>query len=266
MTRRELIAFALVTVAMGLLLPVAALAQPFVDDFEDGSATDGNPVQWVPPDPSVDRGTAEVVGGDLLITPSPTALPFPGTDPDYIEVAVLAENRLYQDVSIHTQLRVSGQDPYWVGIMARDTTAMPQLPRVGVWMFLHIDGNSATSLHTGGRTDEGAMPTTRSIPTSLNAHDTDVHMQLDVFGDTASIFAWADGQERPTSPLLTQHLDVSQMVEGNVGLWYGQWRPPLDALNTATFRFVEVVPEPSTTLLAVLGLIGLAAISRRKRR
>jgi len=149
------IAVLLVAMGVRLLLPAVALAQPFIDDFEDGSATDGNPVRWVPADPSVDRGTAEVVDGDFLLTPSPTAPPFP-IDPDYIEIAVLAEDRLYQDVSIHTQVRVSGQEPYWVGVVTRDTTAMSPAPRIGVWMFLHVDDNSSSDAFDGSSAPQAA--------------------------------------------------------------------------------------------------------------
>ena len=45
---RPIILRGMLLVALGLFLPAAAQAQPFVDDFEDGSIADGSPVMWEP--------------------------------------------------------------------------------------------------------------------------------------------------------------------------------------------------------------------------
>jgi hypothetical protein len=247
---RRLGTLAVVVVAMGLLLSAVAQAQPFIDDFEDGSATDGEPVIWAPPiDPWNQGGTVEVVSGDLLLTPSPTAppLPIPGWHPDYVENFELAEDRRFQDVSVHTQARVSGAGHGWVGVGARDTwNDDPSALGTNVWASVGIDLQGDQLVELGGNTGSGFMSQMRRT-TSLNIHENDVHLQLDVLGDTASLFAWEDGEDKPATPLLTRTLEPSQMVAGLVSLSYGQLRPskhPTNQLNTASFRFVEVVPEP----------------------
>jgi hypothetical protein len=250
MTRRELIATALVAVTMGLPLAATAQAQPFIDDFEDGSATDGEPVTWAPLiDPWNQGGTVEVVNGELLLTPSPTAPPpaIPDWWTDYVENYVLAGDRRFMDVSVHTRARVSGAGNGWVYVEARDTwNDDPNALGTSVYAAVGIDlqGNQLVGL--GGSTGSGFM-TERRRTTSLNIHENDVHLQLDAVGDTASLFAWEHGEDKPETPLLTRTLEPSQMVAGLIGLCYGQARPsvhPTNQLNTASFRFVEVVPEP----------------------
>ena len=45
---RPIILRGILLMSIALFLPAAAQAQPFVDDFEDGSIADGSPVSWVP--------------------------------------------------------------------------------------------------------------------------------------------------------------------------------------------------------------------------
>ena len=263
---RMLPRFACVGIAVTCAIATIAFAgEPFIDDFEDGSATDGNPVNWIHQIPPFDQGVAEVTDGAFHLTPSPTAPPIPvaGIGPEYIELQVLAEGHVYQDVSVHTLISVSGQESYAVGVQARDTAYIDQALGVAVWATLSMDSFGNKRVHLGGATDGGVFPGL-ARQTTLNAQESDVHLQLDIVGDTAKVFAWADGDEMPTSPQLTRQVDTTQMVEGNVILWYGQDRPPIQSLQTATFRFVEVVPEPSSSALVFAAVISVF-VSQRKR-
>jgi cytochrome c peroxidase len=159
----------------------------------------------------------------------------------------LAGDRRFMDVSVHTRARVSGAGHGWVYVEARDTwNDDPDALGTNVYAGVGIDWQGNQLVELGGNTGSGSMSQMRRT-TSLNIHENDVHLQLDVVGDTANLFAWEHGEDKPETPLLIRTLEPSQMVVGLAGLSYSQLRPsahPTNQLNTASFRFVEVVPEP----------------------
>ncbi len=98
-----------------------------------------------------------------------------------------------------------------------------------------------------------------SLATSLDVFNSDIHLRLDVLGDTLSLWAWADGTPEPGTPQLTA-TDLFP-ITGNAGeesaiVVIGQRL----FISTAVFRFVDVtpIPEPSTGLPVCLGLAVLA--------
>ena len=64
---KKIIAFALALVLVRMLVgSVATGGLVFLDDFEDGSATDGASVTWSPQPGG--RGSVQVIEGDLVMT------------------------------------------------------------------------------------------------------------------------------------------------------------------------------------------------------
>lgn len=173
-----------------MLLVAEAQAQPFLDDFGDGSVTDGEPVMWGPYiDPWGQGGAAIVIDGDLLLTPDANApsIPIPWINPNWIDANVLTVDRQFQDVSVHAQARVSGTGQGGFYVNARDTWNDDPVSR-GVNVFAGVGADEDPSIRwlmLGGNTPTGEL-TTQFLQTSLNMHTSDVHLQLDVFGDMAA--------------------------------------------------------------------------------
>lgn len=87
----------------------------FIDDFEDGDATDGSPVTWVP-SATYSGGTREVVDGDYVIGHNSAAS------------SVVEGSDELADISICTQLRIVASSGAWVfpGVFARAQEGAPR--------------------------------------------------------------------------------------------------------------------------------------------
>lgn len=257
-----------VMMLMIIAAPSAWAGKAFLDDFEDGNATDGSPVTWAAYTPPFDLGSRTVVDGSYVLTPSDTPIPYYG--PYYAETDSFVEGGVYRDVSIYAVVSVSQSDGYSVGFNARDpltvfppthepvseaflTAALQYIPESGI--------QSVTIGYVCGWECSGRLTST---PTQLAAHATDVHLQFDVFGDFAELFAWADGESKPSRPTTRARVPGNIASEGAVGVWYGAGIPPYET-GSASFRFVEVrvIPEPTGIALAACGLLTMAALHRR---
>jgi hypothetical protein len=73
---------------------VSSDGQSFVDDFSDGNAEDGMPVNWAP-GAAVPLGSRVVSDGSYLMTTE-------SGNP----MSAYAQDRIFQDVSVQTQVRI----------------------------------------------------------------------------------------------------------------------------------------------------------------
>jgi hypothetical protein len=223
--------------------PAAAVGPAFFDDFSDLDPFDGSPVTWHPGDVA----TLDATSGDLVMNAGAgegawASSPAPGPT-------------TYWDVSIRTQLRLLAGEPggeiaHSLGVFARSS------PGGGDLLYgagLDPDGNIEINLFVSGF----GITNLASMPTALDVFSQDIHLQFDLFGDTLSLTAWADGTPQPATPQLTV-IDTFISEPGFLGV-AGQVGSP----STTVFRFVNVIPEPSTALLIGLGLVGLG-VSRRR--
>ncbi len=239
---------------LGQLLPQTAHSQPFyfLDDFEDGSVVDGNPVSWTVPG-YADGGTREVINGSFVLQAPSTLF---GMDTD-------VEGHIYRDVSLRTQFKING-DQQGVGLYVLSTLAGPPgSGSEGLQLDSELDGNSTGELSIiyfqNGAPTILATSNLGYDPTGL-----DMHMQFDLVGNFATLSAWQDGTEPPASPLL--RYDVSQIAdlpsEGRIGLYTVAFDDSAVTQPTE-FRYFEAVPEPSTFVLVTLG--GLVALLYGRR-
>ena len=91
----------------------------------------------------------------------------------------------------------------------------------------------------------------------------DAVLQLDVIGIKLKLWGWKAGDPMPDQPQLTA-IDIDNTYSE------GTMRIVNDAENSniATFRYVHVadshIPEPTTLLLAMLGMAGTCCYRRRR--
>jgi hypothetical protein len=212
----------------------------FLDDFEDGSATDGTPVNWTPR--VYTNGSYDVVGGDFVLTPN-TA-----TDP----LVAIVSDVSAADVSIRAQIRVAGTSD-GVGLFARFQEGSHTY-QGGI--------DTAGDVYIGWNGSDTRYHNLADVVTSLRPNQEDVTLQFDVFGDVLRMYAWRSNEARPLLPTV-QTTDNQFSAPGNVGILNDP-----SSVGSATFRYVHVadaplpVPEPSG-LLAFVG--GTLALSVRRR-
>jgi RNA polymerase sigma factor (sigma-70 family) len=232
----------------------ARAGQLFIDDFEDGSILDGNPVSWRQEGPPFDQGIVVVQNGDLSITP-PNTLPFP-----FVDVNLRVDGLIFGDVSLRTRLRALGSGAFSAGINARNNFDL-QNGLIGSWTTAQIrqDGRLVIGAALNDQITELA-----AAPSQLNPTLYDVNLQFDVIGRTATLTAWRDGTPMPGAPQLTAALPNHVADQGAVGVFNAQSLQQNPKFAVA-FRHFQLVPEPSSVTLGSLSGIALASFAFRSR-
>jgi RNA polymerase sigma factor (sigma-70 family) len=223
-------------------LPSYLHAAQFFDDFNDGSATDGAPVNWLP-FAELSNGTYSVEQESFILRPNAASRP----------LVSIADGITAKDVSIRTQVRVDGGS-------------------VGTAVFARFVGGSHTyqgGVETNGRVYIGWNDgTTRfhylgQIFSDLRPDEEDVVLQFDVFGELLKLFAWRPTEPKPTVPTVSV-IDKQFPDAGNIALLHH----PI-GISSGAFRYVHVaatpIPEPATAGLGSLGAIALASFVVRAR-
>ncbi|MEZ6097982.1 MAG: PEP-CTERM sorting domain-containing protein [Pirellulaceae bacterium] len=216
-----------------LLLAVPAISGaavlPFFEDFEDGDATDGSPATWSPG--AQPTGTRIVSGGDYIFTASSLAS-------SYVEESA----DLVGDISIQTQIRfLETNAESYAGVFARSPDFR------SYWGGITDSGQ----LYIGEELENGTSTNVRGpVSTGINARVNDALLQFDVFGNTIGLTAWEDGRDKPMQPQISFQDD--SLVSGTFGLFIQS-----NASTKVAFRWFEAVPEPSTLVLLVFGLLYL---------
>ena len=236
------------------LVPSLRASQILLDDFGDGSITDGNPVNWIVPS-WIPNGKASVEKGDLILTPSNVPPSLPGYDTSLTEMDVLADGLNVQDISLRTRVRglspPAGSAPYAIGINARDTLTREWISGSFVWATIISDGVVALgyALDSDLNGPETLVDIAPRVPTGLNFVAEDVNLQLDVVGNQARFTVWGVSQPKPSTPQIVGTLPNALAKRGTVALWAfpraNDWNRPV------VFRHVELVaiPEPSSIAL-----------------
>ncbi len=255
MFRQLLIATALGCVVIMFLPTDAAgtVSLPFVDDFEDGNATDDSPISWVP----LDIGYASTIqdietsppDGELEYTMSRTTN-LPGLNEMYAATTDLNA----QDLSIRTQFRFLQGNPdddslVYGGIVARVTPydprdSLPENTRVYYAYAWNVPSRPDPATRTGidlavwdGPGDGWDVLTGTYL--DLDVTQEDVILQMDLNGDDISARAWRPGEPMPSSPQIS--IRNARVEPGGIGFFSGDYTEPGDAFTSA-FRWIEAVP------------------------
>ncbi len=215
---------------------------PFVDDFSDGDATDGNPGTWISGGQS--GATQDASSGDFVIT---------SRDQSWAYVQELDGLR---NVSIETQVtfsQTSNQD--FASVWARGTGEAFG----SYWGGIRESG----ALGIGRENNDGSNTIFDTIGTSLDPVNGDVFLRFDVIENQISLFAWQAGSLMPASPQLTQ-LDNIWTEGGSLGLALTPNMAGGRSPASVVFRYYAVVPEPSAiVLMGIAGLVMLGYASRQ---
>jgi len=216
----------LVLVLVLVLTLVGSIARGgivFLDDFEDGSATDGAPVTWTPV-PSA-TGSFEVIDGDYVLTrPSP------------IEEMYCYVNQYttLADTSIRTQARLI-PGGWWLGLFTRGNLGE------GLYISLLKNNERLEIWRFGASYYVGSMLASADVGIDPRAQD--VLLRFDVIGNELSAWAWREGDPMPAEPQV--RAVHSEFATGGVGVAADLGSPLSN--NKAIFRYVEVYePSPST--------------------
>jgi len=201
-------------VALTLVGSVATGGVVFLDDFEDGSATDGAPVTWSPMPGWT--GSFEVVDGDYVLT----------RPRDSEEMYSTVNQNALGDTSVRTQGRLNGPSASWFGLFARVSLT----PQTAYIALLRSNGNFEIWLFG----PSSAMLASARVP--IDPRVQDVLLRFDVIGNRLSAWAWREGDPMPTDPQVTAvH---SGLTSGFVGLAGDLGNRLSD--SEAIFRYVEV--------------------------
>jgi hypothetical protein len=216
-----------VSLAIVLAGPTCSCAGSFfIDDFEDGDATDGDPVTWVP-GLAPDAATREVIAGDYVLSSNVTSS------------SLVQEYSDLGDVSVLTKLRITelGGSVAIAGVLARRSENASYFG--GIWP----DGR----LRVGETDSSLGFVQWHDEQTALDPLGSDILLNLEVRGSEISLTGWEDGHPRPETPQVSFTDD--SLSQGGVGLFLDTGDP-----STVAFRFFANVPEPSAFLLTLLAL------------
>ena len=223
---------------------VRAADIPFLDDFNDGSATDGNPATWTPL-PGFSTGTFIAVTGDYVVTQPLDTWP----------QAAMPNMTPLGDISIRAQVReLQGRGP--ISLIGRlGNAAAPSGYQAG------IEAGGLYIVRTDSPFNSIDLA---SAATSLNPSVEDVLLQFDIAGSQLSLFAWRAGEDKPDSPNLSA--TDSTFSSGVAGILIDT---PGPGTHSVAFRSIHVantpIPEPSTAALSSLGIVALAGFVFRAR-
>jgi hypothetical protein len=251
-------------------LTSAARAIEYVQDtFDDGSVTDGIPLNWIVPG-WIPNGQFRVENGDLTLTASNIPPTVPGADPSFTEMDIVADGVVVRDLSFRTRVRgllpANPSAPYWIGFNVRDTLTRDWITGSSINAAIQSNGMLAVTYLLD---NEISGPPTgvdvARVSTGLNFVTEDVNLQLNVEGNQVRFTAWGVSQQKPQTPQIVGTLPNTLDDSGTVVLWTlprsSDWNKPV------AFRHVEVapIPEPSTAALGSLGVVAVAAFGFRNR-
>ena len=261
--------YALAILGLVLALPalwnsnVATAGTLFIDSFDDGVLSDGDPVQWTSTNLI---GDANVEDGILVLSENVRTGP--------LGVAIDALGEVHQNVSIRTETKVTKTR----GSAILNARVDPVSGR-SYFATLTYNPQFGGSFITAGRStsmgvfdffipENGA----RVSPVNYDVREEFTSLQLDVIDDRIRVWAWRPGEPFPESPIFDV-IDNTHSDPGFVGVGLASLETPNSPDNSkAMFRFVHVadgpihtIPEPATAALGLIGLAGLLFIRRQTR-
>lgn len=205
----------------------------FLDTFDDMNISDDAPFSWS----GVTGTVLDASSGDLVVSANVGG------------AFGVIENLTYDDVSVRSLVRVTGDSFSSVGVGVRGTPGVSSI-------FGAVSGADSTFPAPNSLVIWKSGEVLQQVPTTLDPTKMDVWIQLDSVGDELTLSAWADGIAK--SSVSAQDSELTGNV---VGIYFAGESP-----TSATFKSFETLPEPTNTSMTVLGLLGAAVCFRRSGR
>lgn len=229
------------TLALLIGLNSAAQAAGWLDDFNDGSATDGNPVTWVEDlggsglFPGVYSANTAAHPGDYFMDPA---------DDNIFGFSVTFVNSpVFTDVYLRAQGKVL-PDPIDPLNFAGNLALLGRIDPATLNSYvLYIDTGGGLQLQKSVAGEPEDFPDlTSGVALGFNA-GSDVIIELNVVGNQLSGFAWLPGEEKPAVPQVTAtdtDFLVPAYASGRAGLAYAED----DDFTSGVFRFAAAQDTP----------------------
>ncbi len=266
LTMVAIVALSFTTFSIGVIATVTAFAVvqtnskiSFLDVFDDRDATDGEPVVW---QALFDGTTYDASSGDFVISKPAGGLP----------ALVFPElSKAIDNVSVRRQIKQLGGPGYFAVFVRANVDALVAYLREsdlsltnmsvrtqfqstgladGIGVLTRANWQNQTGYDTGIGYEEGGWlvyALWQDVPNGFDLiHEEesallpvqgDIVLQVDVFGDSVSVFAWPAGDAMPADPIVAVFDDRS--VEGGVGIYNN---PTGDSI--VGFRYVRVANMP----------------------
>lgn len=228
--RHRLSAIALAILAVVLVPPAYGVG--WFDDFNDGNATDGNPVTWTPNGSGFLPGIYDASSGDYMLS-----APGNANDNDSLDASV---NVNFTDTYVRTQAVVMP------GMLPEETAGT-----LGVWARFDPPGLSGylALLSTGSHLEllriDGGSPITLNEMRGLDIDTlTDAMIELNAVGDLLSVYLWRPGDPKPATPVLTAN--DATYTSGRAGILHNE----NDDGTIGVFRFAAAQDTPFVDALA----------------
>jgi len=210
-TQRTIQCLTCVALLLAALCGTVQAGPSFFEDFSDGVATDGTPVNWLPGSGAyLDPGFGYVLTPEGLELVGATAADAAGTPHTYRDLSARAQIKI---ISNHTQGCVAG-----LGLRYRT-------PTNGYW----IDVESPNRFSLGHAS--GVYLRTVTLP--FNVEETELIIRVDIVGDQIKCWCWPAGESMPEAPQITV-INTAE-PEGPFILWAGT------VGGKAIYRWVEVI-------------------------
>ncbi|MFV1969243.1 MAG: PEP-CTERM sorting domain-containing protein [Pirellulaceae bacterium] len=243
-------------VILGTLVVTANVhaAVVFFDDFNDGDAEDGNPVTWTPnPGGGCLDGTYDASSGDYHFwnrSSTPSGCMHAVAEEYELDSTSVRTQFLQGTKNVGIQLRGnSAESSSYIGVLHRDAGKL----------FIYREDPPIDS--TSGNL---VLLNEAKLPFNPLILDVDVILQFDAFGDELSLRAWPADEPMPAAPYVTAY--DTTFTAGTVGLVSV---PGGQGYGDVFFRYVYVaderIPEPSSIVLALVGLAGLVTFALKRK-
>jgi hypothetical protein len=213
-------------------LPTVSFAAGWLDDFNDGSATDGNPLTWLE-----DLGGSGLFPGDYNASSGDYVLKPTADGVDSSIMISLVPTTTFSNVYMRTQGTVlpDPSNPANVGgnlvLLGRvDPTTL-----TGYLVYFDVSGNLNLQILAGGDTLD--IGTTWDSPFNASS---EVVVEMDIVGNQLSAYAWLadDPAGKPAEPQVTATDDT--FAAGISGIAFAED----DDGTTGVYRYVAAQDTP----------------------
>jgi hypothetical protein len=227
----QLFAFSLLV--MGIA--ASAHAAGWSDDFNDGSATDGNPVSWIEDlgGAGYFPGTYSAASGDYVLDPDPG--PFGPISVTFVPVSFTDTYIRSQGIIMPDPLEPMNDGGNFVLLGRVNPNTLDSY-------LLYADSGGTLELQQapgGGATDFPDV--TSRVQLDFNAKS-EIILEMNIVGNQLSGYAWQPGQSKPATPQVTATIadPVPNFAAGMAGLAFQEDEPNTFSIH----RYVSAQDTP----------------------